>query len=51
MELWDAYKADGALAGFDLIRGEKIPVLIPASLKKSIERVMNNAKLYTTDTC
>lgn len=25
MELWDAYKADGTLAGFDLIRGEKIP--------------------------
>ncbi len=26
MELWDAYKADGTLAGFDLIRGEKIPM-------------------------
>lgn len=25
MELWDAYEADGTLAGFDLIRGEKIP--------------------------
>lgn len=25
MELWDAYKADGTLAGFNLIRGEKIP--------------------------
>ena len=25
MELWDAYKADGTLAGFDLVRGEKIP--------------------------
>lgn len=25
MELWDAYNADGTLAGFDLIRGEKIP--------------------------
>ena len=25
MELWDAYKADGTLAGFDIIRGEKIP--------------------------
>lgn len=25
MELWDAYKADGTLVGFDLIRGEKIP--------------------------
>ena len=25
MELWDAYKADGTLAGFDLIRGERIP--------------------------
>ena len=24
MELWDAYKADGTLAGFDLIRGERI---------------------------
>ena len=26
MELWDAYNLDGTLAGFDLIRGEKIPV-------------------------
>jgi 8-oxo-dGTP diphosphatase len=25
MEIWDAYKADGSLAGSDLIRGEKIP--------------------------
>lgn len=25
MELWDAYKADGTLAGFGLVRGEKIP--------------------------
>lgn len=25
MELWDAYNLDGTLAGFDLIRGEKIP--------------------------
>ena len=25
MELWDAYHADGTLAGFDLIRGESIP--------------------------
>lgn len=25
MELWDAYKADGTLAGFELVRGEKIP--------------------------
>jgi len=25
MELWDAYNTDGTLAGFDLIRGEKIP--------------------------
>lgn len=25
MELWDAYHADGTLAGFDLIRGETIP--------------------------
>lgn len=25
MELWDAYKADGSLAGCDLIRGEPIP--------------------------
>ena len=25
MELWDAYNADGTLAGFDLVRGEKIP--------------------------
>lgn len=25
MELWDAYKADSTLAGFDLVRGEKIP--------------------------
>lgn len=25
MELWDAYKADGTLAGLDLVRGEKIP--------------------------
>jgi len=25
MELWDAYKADGTLAGFDIIRGENIP--------------------------
>ena len=24
MELWDAYEADGTLAGFNLIRGEKI---------------------------
>ena len=26
MELWDAYNSDGTLAGFDLIRGEKIPL-------------------------
>lgn len=26
MELWDAYKSDGTLAGFDLVRGEKIPI-------------------------
>lgn len=26
MELWDAYKADGTLAGLDLVRGEKIPL-------------------------
>ena len=25
MELWDAYKHDGSLAGIDLIRGEPIP--------------------------
>lgn len=25
MELWDTYNADGTLAGFDLVRGEKIP--------------------------
>lgn len=25
MELWDAYREDGAKAGFDLIRGQKIP--------------------------
>ncbi len=25
MELWDAYNADGTLAGVDLVRGEKIP--------------------------
>jgi 8-oxo-dGTP pyrophosphatase MutT (NUDIX family) len=25
MELWDAYKADGTLAGSTLVRGEKIP--------------------------
>ena len=25
MELWDAYHEDGTLAGFDLIRGERIP--------------------------
>lgn len=25
MEIWDAYKADGSLAGIDLIRGEMIP--------------------------
>ena len=25
MELWDAYKADGTLAGFDIVRGENIP--------------------------
>lgn len=25
MELWDAYKEDGTLAGVDLVRGEKIP--------------------------
>ena len=25
MELWDAYNLDGTLAGFDIIRGEKIP--------------------------
>lgn len=25
MELWDAYNADGTLAGFDLVRGSKIP--------------------------
>lgn len=24
-EIWDAYNKDGTLAGFDLIRGEKIP--------------------------
>lgn len=23
MEIWDAYKADGSLAGFDLVRGEE----------------------------
>ncbi len=26
MELWDAYNLDGTLAGFDLVRGEKIPM-------------------------
>lgn len=25
MKLWDAYKADGTKAGFELIRGERIP--------------------------
>lgn len=25
MEVWDAYKTDGSLAGIDLIRGERIP--------------------------
>lgn len=25
MEVWDGYRADGTLAGVDLIRGEKIP--------------------------
>lgn len=25
MEVWDAYYDDGSLAGFDLVRGEKIP--------------------------
>lgn len=25
MEIWDAYLADGSLAGIDIIRGEKIP--------------------------
>ena len=25
MEIWDAYKQDGKLAGSDLIRGEAIP--------------------------
>ncbi len=25
MELWDAYHADGTLAGFDIVRGEKVP--------------------------
>lgn len=25
MEIWDAYKADGSLAGCDLIRGEPVP--------------------------
>ena len=25
MEIWDAYKADGTLAGVDIIRGENIP--------------------------
>ena len=25
MEIWDAYKEDGTLAGVDLVRGEKIP--------------------------
>jgi 8-oxo-dGTP pyrophosphatase MutT (NUDIX family) len=25
MELWDAYNANGTLAGFELIRGDKIP--------------------------
>lgn len=25
MELWDAYNADGTLAGVDLVRGERIP--------------------------
>ncbi len=25
VELWDAYRADGTLAGVDLVRGEKIP--------------------------
>ncbi len=24
MELWDAYKADGTLAGFDLVRGGRL---------------------------
>lgn len=26
MELWDAYNADGSLAGIDLVRGERIPL-------------------------
>ena len=26
MEIWDAYNADGTLAGFDIVRGEKVPV-------------------------
>ena len=25
MEIWDAYRADGSLAGCDLVRGEPIP--------------------------
>ena len=25
MELWDAYDAEGKLAGFDIVRGEKVP--------------------------
>lgn len=25
MEVWDAYKSDGTLAGFDIIRGDVIP--------------------------
>jgi len=25
MEIWDAYYADGTLAGFDIVRGEKVP--------------------------
>ena len=26
MEIWDAYNADGTLAGFDIVRGEKVLV-------------------------
>jgi len=25
MEIWDGYRADGTLAGIDLIRGEPVP--------------------------
>lgn len=35
IELWDAYYADGILAGCDLIRGEKIP----AGLKHAVAEV------------